>query len=1012
MLEATLGISGNKSKGVRRSMVSGRAAQGLLGLLLLPACLVRAEQAPAKATDLFPESTLAALWIPDLTAARVAASKTRLAEMFAQPELQAFLQPAQDEIQKVYGELRAKSHVLPALGDLDQGLLSGEIIAGLYARPVGSMPPVGVLVILRPKDPAAFKRLLPAEAGAVLALLSGEPVPLGPAPNDPALVFAGGQLLLCAPKEDLQAVLLRQKDPALGAKDALSSNKDFAAVRGKLSASAALLYLAPKRAADLAFMFAAAMGDRDAPRVQAALKALGIDRLSSLGLGAGFSGPEPVLESFLLFNAPPTEGLCGLFHSVAPPSEAAFKIVPPDAPYVGVGYFNLGGLLPLVRKTVEAVQPRMLLKMDLFTGLARQFLGFDLQKDLLENLGGEMVTVQTVLDTGAPLSFMPGLVCSMPAKNPAKVEACLKQLGPALLASPLGTAGVLKMKRIEHRGKAIYYLGGQVFAGPAAFAIVGERLLVGTSVNAIRRTLEQLEKPENILGNKGFQEVLARLSGKPFDAKAMPASFSYAIDRGSGAGSLAMAGLWLLAEAAGVAGAAELPQGLAALSGAQPGAAPARLAANEAAASVACKSYAEAQDLYRRTDWDADGVLEYAQGLAGENSLFERKAGAGDLALIDKAFATAEGNPGGKENKAGYRFKVLKGQGESAPGGKKSYVVAGEGRSANSMTLGYAFVAYPDQYGVTGKQTFQINNTGTVYAKDLGEKTAELISAMDAYAPDVSWKIADAEAAEEEEEAGPNLFRNPMEAFASRPSAQVALRIAGAIDLSLWPDEGFFAAYRRPTGALTVFSSDGIHWRSELPLPGPALSGGMNPMVVTAGVAIVAAIAIPNLLRSRMAANEAAAFAACRTYCEAQDIYRRTDWDGDGILEYAQALKGNHSLYEKTAGAGDLTLVDAAFARAEGEPGVVPPKAGYVFKVLTGQGPKAPGGRKSYVINGNMTLGYALVASPASWDGTARHTFIINNTGTAYQKDLGAETAKMVKEMTEYNPDETWVVTE
>ncbi|MBI3829415.1 MAG: DUF2950 family protein [Planctomycetes bacterium] len=168
------------------------------------------------------------------------------------------------------------------------------------------------------------------------------------------------------------------------------------------------------------------------------------------------------------------------------------------------------------------------------------------------------------------------------------------------------------------------------------------------------------------------------------------------------------------------------------------------------------------------------------------------------------------------------------------------------------------------------------------------------------------------------------------------------------------------------------------------------------------------------LLRSRppWGGGESAPIAACKTYAEAQDIYRRTDWDSDGVLEYSLTISGANSLYEKTAGTGNLTLVDAAFAAAEGAPEVAQPKAGYVFKVLTGQGPNAPGGRKSYVVNGNMTQGYALVACPASYDGAGRNTFLINNTGTVYQKDLGPDTAKIVNALTEYNPDTGWVVSE
>ena len=135
-------------------------------------------------------------------------------------------------------------------------------------------------------------------------------------------------------------------------------------------------------------------------------------------------------------------------------------------------------------------------------------------------------------------------------------------------------------------------------------------------------------------------------------------------------------------------------------------------------------------------------------------------------------------------------------------------------------------------------------------------------------------------------------------------------------------------------------------------------------MIVVAIIAIIAAIAIPNLLRSRMAANESAAIAACKTFAEAQDIYRRTDYDKDGVLEYSTSISGANSLYEQAVNTGDLTLVDQAFATAEGgpvgaTPAAVAPKAGYVFQANTGQSTNAPGGAKTYVVQGNMTIGYA-----------------------------------------------------
>ncbi|MBI3829386.1 MAG: DUF2950 family protein [Planctomycetes bacterium] len=181
-------------------------------------------------------------------------------------------------------------------------------------------------------------------------------------------------------------------------------------------------------------------------------------------------------------------------------------------------------------------------------------------------------------------------------------------------------------------------------------------------------------------------------------------------------------------------------------------------------------------------------------------------------------------------------------------------------------------------------------------------------------------------------------------------------------------------------------------------------------MIVVAIIAIIAAIAIPNMIRSRMAANESAAIAACKEYAAAQDIYRRTDWDSDGILEYATSFTGGNSLYTKNAATpGDIAMIEQSFANAEGQPGTAVPKAGYVFMVLTGQGATAPGGSKSYVVGTDMTIGYGLSAMPASYDQTGRNSFQINSTGTVYQKDQGSGVST---HLTTYEPDTSWTVSE
>jgi len=86
------------------------------------------------------------------------------------------------------------------------------------------------------------------------------------------------------------------------------------------------------------------------------------------------------------------------------------------------------------------------------------------------------------------------------------------------------------------------------------------------------------------------------------------------------------------------------------------------------------------------------------------------------------------------------------------------------------------------------------------------------------------------------------------------------------------------------------------------------------------------------------------------------------------------------------------------------------PFHGYLFKILTRQGQHAAGGRYDYVINGNMIAGFAMVAWPAEYGDSGVMTFIVNQQGRVYQKDLKEGTAKIVQKMTAYDPGEGWQV--
>jgi hypothetical protein len=195
---------------------------------------------------------------------------------------------------------------------------------------------------------------------------------------------------------------------------------------------------------------------------------------------------------------------------------------------------------------------------------------------------------------------------------------------------------------------------------------------------------------------------------------------------------------------------------------------------------------------------------------------------------------------------------------------------------------------------------------------------------------------------------------------------------------------------------------------------------------------------LEEILNRRIGQNELAAIATCRAYAVAQwEYYTESGADTQGLAVYARKFissAGHHDgLYWETAegenpsplgqlvaeartegyGPRRRTARPAAKPAAEpGRPREPRPFHGYRFKILTAQGASAPGGKFSYVINGNMIAGYALVAYPAKWGNSGVMTFIINQQGRVYQKNLGSDTGKIASEMTEYNPDPTWQLVE
>ena len=171
------------------------------------------------------------------------------------------------------------------------------------------------------------------------------------------------------------------------------------------------------------------------------------------------------------------------------------------------------------------------------------------------------------------------------------------------------------------------------------------------------------------------------------------------------------------------------------------------------------------------------------------------------------------------------------------------------------------------------------------------------------------------------------------------------------------------------------------------------------------------------VLNRRLGRNELNAIEVCSAYVDAQREYASTDRERDGIIQYAQKVlsdpyRRNGLYWEAAEGEVPSPLGPlAAEAAAEGyRPAADKPKPfhGYYYKILKGQGPNAPGGAYKYVINGHMVAGFALVAWPAEYNVSGVMTFIVNQNGTVYEKDLGPKTGEKVKGMLRYNPDQTW----
>lgn len=169
------------------------------------------------------------------------------------------------------------------------------------------------------------------------------------------------------------------------------------------------------------------------------------------------------------------------------------------------------------------------------------------------------------------------------------------------------------------------------------------------------------------------------------------------------------------------------------------------------------------------------------------------------------------------------------------------------------------------------------------------------------------------------------------------------------------------------------------------------------------------------ILNRRIGRNELYVMEVLDAYTDAQHEYASRDCGGGGMVEFAQNLISTQGrcdgLYwevkkgEKESPLGPLVAQAAKEGYADAD---LSPFHGYYYKILKGQGKHTQGGAYDYVVKGKMLLGFALVAYPAEYGNSGVMTFIVNQEGIIYEKDLGKDTTRVAEEMKIFDPDKTW----
>ena len=167
------------------------------------------------------------------------------------------------------------------------------------------------------------------------------------------------------------------------------------------------------------------------------------------------------------------------------------------------------------------------------------------------------------------------------------------------------------------------------------------------------------------------------------------------------------------------------------------------------------------------------------------------------------------------------------------------------------------------------------------------------------------------------------------------------------------------------------------------------------------------------ILNRRIGRNELNVMEVLHAYIDAQCEYASKDRNGDGVAQFAPKIISTEGkrdgLYWDAQEGEEMSPLGPFFAQASNEGYTnLSPFHGYYYKILRGQGKYATGSAYDYVVKGKMILGYALVAYPAQYGNSGIMTFITNQEGVIYEKNLGKNTVNIANAIKKFNPDKTW----